>query len=132
MNLPKFNLTSFNGDPLKWKIFIETFTAAVDSQDSLTAKEKFTYLNGQLEGPAAYCIQGFSLTSKNYEEAKKLLEERFRNPQVIISAHMNVLLKLPKSNNDSVSRLSSFYNTTENNIRSLLTMGFRMQAKQKV
>ena len=56
MNLPKFNLTSFNGDPLKWKIFIETFTAAVDSQDSLTAKEKFTYLKGQLEGPAAYCI----------------------------------------------------------------------------
>ena len=77
MNLPKFNLTSFNGDPLKWKIFIETFTAAVDSQDSLTAKEKFTYLKGQLEGPAAYCIQGFSLTSKNYEEAKKLLKESF-------------------------------------------------------
>ena len=123
MKLPKFNLTSFNGDPLKWTTFIETFTAAVDSQNSLTAIEKFTYLRGQLKGPAADFIQGFSLTSKNYKEAKKLLEERFGNPQAIIHAHMNVLLKLPKLHNDSVSRLSSLYSTIETNICSLLTMG---------
>ena len=35
MKLPKFNLTSSNGDPLKWTTFVETFTAAVDSQDLL-------------------------------------------------------------------------------------------------
>ena len=75
MKLPKFNLTSFNGDPLKWTIFIETFSAAVDSQDLLSVIEKLDYLKGQLEGPAADCIQGFSLISKNYEEAKQLLEE---------------------------------------------------------
>ena len=121
--LPKVNLTPFNGYPLKWATFIETFTATADSQDPLTAVEKFTYLKGQLEGPAADCIQGFGLTSKNYEEAKQLLEERFGNPQAITSAHMNVSLKLPKLNNDSVSRLSSFYNTIESNIFSLLTMG---------
>ena len=55
---------------MKWTTFIEIFTTAVDSQDSLTAIEKFTYLKGQLEVPAADCVQGFSLTSKNYEEAK--------------------------------------------------------------
>ena len=49
--------------------------------------------------------------------------ERFGNPKVIISAHLNVLLKLPKLNNDSVSRLSSFYYTSERNIDALLTMG---------
>ena len=93
-----------------------------DSQDSLTTIEQFSYLKRQLEWPAADCIQGFSLTSKNYEEAKQLSEERFGNPQAIISAHMNVLLKLPELNNDSVSRLSSFYNTIESNICPLLTM----------
>ena len=70
MKLLKFNLTSFNGDPLKWTIFTEKFTAAVHSQNSLTAIEKFAYLKGQIEGPTADCIQGFSLSSKNYEEAK--------------------------------------------------------------
>ena len=96
IKIPKFNLTSFNGDPLKWTKFIETFTAAVNSQDTLTAIAKFSYLKGQLEGTAADCIQGFSLASKFCEEAKQLLEERFGYPQVIISAHMNVLLKSPK------------------------------------
>ena len=57
------------------------------------------------------------------KKQKKLLEERFGNPQIIISAHMNVLLKLPKLNNESASRLLSFYNTIESHIRSLLTMG---------
>ena len=70
MKLPKFNLTSFNGDPLKWTIFIEKFTAAVHSQNLLTAIEKVAYLKGQLEGPTADCIQGFSSSSKIYEEAK--------------------------------------------------------------
>ena len=83
-----------NADPLKWATFIERFTAAVDSQDSLNVLEKSTYLKGQLEGQSADCVQG--LTSKNYEEMKQLLQERFGNPLVIISAHMNVLLKLPK------------------------------------
>ena len=123
MKLPKFTLTAFNGDPLKWTSFIETFDAAVDSQESLSAIEKFSYLTGHLEGPSADCVRGFSLTSKNYIEARKLLEERFGNTQVIISAHMNVLLKLPKLNNDSVAKLTSFYNAIESNIRSLMTMG---------
>ena len=83
----------------------------------LTAVEKFTYLKDQLKGPAADCIQGFSLTRKNYEESKQLLA------QVIISAHLNVLMKLPKLSNDSVSHFSPFYNTIESNICSLLTKG---------
>ena len=92
LKLPKFTLTSFNGGPLKRTSFIETFDAAADSQESLSAIEQFLYLTGDLEGPAADCVGCFSLTSKNYIEARKLLE-------LLISAHINVLLKLPKLNN---------------------------------
>ena len=120
MKLPKFTLTVFNENPLKWTSFIETFDATVDSQESLSAIENLT---GHLEGPSADCVRGFSLTSKNYIEARMLSEERFGNTQVIISAHMNVLLKLPKLNNDNVAKLTSFYNAIESNIRSLMTMG---------
>ena len=63
------------------------------------------------------------MTIKNYIEARNLLEERFGNTQVIISARMNVPLKLPKLNNDNVAKLTSFYNAVESSIRSLMTMG---------
>ena len=54
---------------------------------------------------------------------RKFLEERFRNRQVIFSAQMNVSLKLLKLNNDNVIKLTSFYNTIEINLRSLMTVG---------
>ena len=101
MKLPKLTLTTFNGDPLKWTSFIETFDAGVDSQEGLSTIQKFSYLTGQLEGPAADCVRAFSLTSKNCR-SEKLLEERFGNTQVVISAHKNVLLKSPKLSNNNV------------------------------
>ena len=69
-----------------------------------------------LEGPAAECVRGFSLTSKNYIEAKKLLKDRFGNMQVIISAYIKILLKLSQLNNDNVTKLTSLYNLVESNI----------------
>ena len=77
MKLPKLRLGNFRN-------FVS------DSQESLSTIEKCSYLIGHLEGPAADCVRGFSLTSKNCIEARKLLEERFGNAQVIISAPMNV------------------------------------------
>ena len=90
MKLLKFTQTTFNEDPLKWTSFIETFDAVVDSQKILSTIETFSYLAGHLEVPAADCVEGFSMISKSYVESRKLLEERFGNKQVIISAHMNV------------------------------------------
>ena len=73
-------------------------------------------MTGHLEGPAAECVRGFSLTSKNYIEAKKLLKDRFGNMQVIISAYIKILLKLSQLNNDNVTKLTSLYNVVESNI----------------
>ena len=73
-------------------------------------------MTGHLEGPAAECVRGFSLTSKNYIEAKKLLKDRFGNMQVIISACIKILLKLSQLNNDNVTKLTSLYNLVESNI----------------
>ena len=63
------------------------------------------------------------MTSKNYVEARKLLEQRFRDTKVIISAHMIVLLKLPKINNDNVIKMTSSYNIIKSNLGSLIKMG---------
>ena len=48
VKLPKFVLINFNGDPLEWKSFQETFAAAVGTNENISNVEKFTYLKGYL------------------------------------------------------------------------------------
>ena len=36
VNLPKFHLEKFSGDPLKWQSFIETFETDVERQEQLS------------------------------------------------------------------------------------------------
>ena len=123
MKLPKFTLINFNGDPLKWTPFIETFDETVNLQDRLWMIETFSYLARHLEGAAADRVWSSSLTSKNYVETRKLFQKRLENTQVYISVHMNVLLKLTKLNSGNVVKLTSFYNAIESNLRSVMTMG---------
>ena len=123
MKLPKFTLINFNGDPLKWTPFIETFDETVNLQDRLWMIEKFSYLAWHLEGAAADRVWSSSLTSKNYVETRKLFQKRLGNTQVYISVHMNVLLKLTKLNSGNLVKLTSFYNAIESNLRSVMTMG---------
>ena len=60
--------------------------------------EKLNYLRSFLEGPAVATIAGLSLTKDNYKVAVDLLRQRYGNKQVIISSHIESLLKLPRVN----------------------------------
>ena len=52
-----------------------------------------------------------------------VLHERFGSKDVIISSHMDVLLKPPLVNNSDAEGLRSVYDLTEQNIRGLKTLG---------
>ncbi len=97
--LPKLSLKKFTGNPIDWQSFYDSYTAAVHSNDTLSKVDKFNYLKTLLEGPAASAIAGFSLTEENYETALKLLKDRYANPQVIASSHVDALLKLESVSN---------------------------------
>ena len=84
---------------------MDSFNAAVHNSKALSNVEKFNYLRTFLEGEAQYTISGLSLTNDNYSEALNLLKNRFGNNLVIISAHMNTLVKLPSVNNEDVKAL---------------------------
>ena len=94
--LPKLNLPTFSGNPLRWFTFWDSFEAAVHSNTSLGGVQKFTYLKAQLVGDALRAVTGFPLTNNNYQQAVTLLRERFGQPNKIINAHMQALLDLPK------------------------------------
>jgi len=54
--LPKLSLPTFNGDPLSWQTFWDSFVAAVDSSPVLSGVQKFTYLRAQLLEEAARAV----------------------------------------------------------------------------
>ena len=64
--LHKLILTTFNGNPLYWQSFWDSYRAAVDDNPSLSDIQKFNYLRVQLLGNAMRSIAGFPLTNANY------------------------------------------------------------------
>ena len=50
--------------------------------------DKLSYLKSLMEGSAASCIQGLTLSKANYDTVITMLQERFGRPQQIITAHM--------------------------------------------
>ena len=67
------------------------------------------YLFGLLEGPAYSAVKGFTVTSGIYKEVIDVLHERFGSKDVIMSSHLDALLKLPLVNNSDPKRLRSVY-----------------------
>ena len=65
---------------------------------ALTIVDKFNYQRSLLDGPALNSITGLLLTELNYKEAIEILTDRFGNKQIIISSHMEALLKLQPVN----------------------------------
>ena len=72
-------------------------------------------------------IQGLPLTDSNYDTAVSLLQERFGDPQTIISAHMDELLKLPECTVDRQQSLRMLFDKLTVRTRSLTSLGINMQ-----
>ena len=68
-------------------------------------------------------ISGLALNSKNYKEVLNILIDRYRNPQVLISAHMETLVKINKVKNmENLESLQKLYNDIENCMRNLKSL----------
>ena len=111
-------MKKFNSRPTEWQAFIDCFDSAVHSNPKLGNLDKMNYLKSLVEGPAAAAIKGLSLTWENYSSARKILEDRYGNKQLIISSHMDNVLKLPvvSSVNDVKGIGSNNYITKQKSI----------------
>jgi len=57
--LPKLSLPIFSGEPLSWQTFWDFFSAAVDSNHTLSGVQKFNYQRAQLQGTLPEPLQDF-------------------------------------------------------------------------
>ena len=124
VNLPTLNIPKFDGDPLMWQSFIDSFEASVHSRNDLSPVQKFQYLNSYLVKAAKKCVEGFPLTNDNYAEALDLLKTRYGNPQLVISAHMAKIMQIEKITRDrNTTELRNLLDTVESHVRSLGSQG---------
>ena len=121
-HLPKLILPTFDGNPLYWQSFWDSYRAAVHDNPSLSDIQKINYLRAQLRGDASRSIAGFPLTNANYQRRIELLQERFGQSHRIINAHMEAMLNSPNPSTQLVS-LQQFYDTFETHIRGLEALG---------
>ena len=103
---------------MKWQTFYESFTTAIHNKPNINNVQKFNYLVGYLEGQAKRTVEGFNITNENYQKALDLLYKRFGNTQVIITTHMNELLKIKYVKSDKVvAGLRQLYDRLEVHVR---------------
>ena len=125
--LPKLQLPKFRGTAIDWLPFWDSFKAAVHENSEISTVDKFNYLSSLLDGPASKVVQGLTPTEANYNAAMILLQERFGDQQVIISAHMEELMKLPDCNLDCHSSLRHLYDRVTIHARGLSSLGIDLK-----
>ena len=127
IKLPKLELEKFKGDPTKWHTFFDSFDSAIHQNDQLSKTsniQKMTYLRSLLEGSASEAIAGLTLSNENYLHAVDMLKARFGDEQVLISSHMNILLKIePVKSVSDVKGIRKIYDNIESQVRSLYNLG---------
>ena len=84
MNVPKVELSSFSGDSCDYLSFMSIFNETVDKAP-LSGQEKLSRLLGYTRDKARVAIDHCSLIGgdRGYEEAKKILQERFGDEYII-------------------------------------------------
>ena len=93
--LPKLVLKKFKVEACHWQTWWDCYNSAIHTNPELTDVDRFNYLKSLLEDVALSTIQGLTLTAANYKTAINLLTEHFGSRSLIVSSHMDNLLKLP-------------------------------------
>jgi hypothetical protein len=119
--LPKLEFKPFSGDPLEWQPFWDRFSASVDRNEDIFPIDKFVLLTTLLDDGPGKVIKGLAITTENYEVAVSLLSERYGKTQVVINAHMEALLDIPKASDPN--NIRSLYDTVEVHMRGLEALG---------
>ena len=121
--LPKLTLPRFKGLVTQWNTVWDSYESAIHANDNISRIDKFNYLKSLLEGPALRAIQGLTLSNANYDAAIDILKDRFGQPQQIVSAHMDEILKIQACNGERLSSLRYVYDKISVHVRGLASIG---------
>ena len=96
IKLPPLQLPMFDGDPLQYHDWINTFKATVDSNRSITDTHRITYLQNSVAGAAKDLFKGYSYNPTFYAAALADIEKRFGDADYIVASYIAELESYPQ------------------------------------
>lgn len=119
-SLPKKSEKKFNGNPVEWFRFLETFEKSIHNRSDYSDACKLRCMMNMVEGLPYETIKKLPLIDASYLKALELLKSTYNNKKVLIEAHLYALfdLKSPDANSESLSKFKYEY---EYHIRALKT-----------
>ncbi|CAK9822943.1 hypothetical protein ANTRET_LOCUS1374 [Anthophora retusa] len=99
--LPKIEIRPFDGNPIDWYSFHDTFQSLVHNDVNIPAVQKFYLLKNSLRGSVATIIEPLTASEENYKVAWDLLKQRCDRPRQIIQTHIRAILELPEITRES-------------------------------
>ncbi|CAK9826235.1 hypothetical protein ANTRET_LOCUS4116, partial [Anthophora retusa] len=121
--LPKIEIKPYEGNPLEWHSFHDTFKSLVHDNQDLPAVQKFHLLKNALRGEITSVISSLSASEPNYHVAWDLLQKRCNKPRQIIQSHLKALFELPETTRDTSSSLRSLAERAQMHVSALATLG---------
>lgn len=124
IKLPTISLPKFDGNYLKWLEFRDTFDSLVNKNNSIPLINKYHYLRSSLENSAAVVIRSIEFTADNYENAWKILCDRYNSKNILINNHLkSLLLSIDPIAKESFKALRYLIDHISKNLSSLHTLG---------
>lgn len=127
--LPSLDIPIFTGEDItKYTSFIELFHAVIGSDQTLAKVQKLCYLRNHLRKEAEALIEGLPLCNASYDEALKLLNDRYQNKAVIITSHVNRILDFQPIQKGTALNLRELVSHVRQHTSALKNMGQNVEA----
>ncbi|XP_049871362.1 uncharacterized protein LOC126370525 isoform X2 [Pectinophora gossypiella] len=111
VNLPPINIPTFTGKYTEYKTFIGIFNAVVHKDKRLEKIQKFYYFQMFLQGEPYNLIKNLPMLESSYDEALKIIDERYNNEFKIKMEHLNLLLDIQPLTKTNAPILRQFVST---------------------
>lgn len=122
VQLPKLELKTFTGEPLKWISFINLFNYSIHKNTTLSAVIKFQYLISVINDEALDLVKSLPISEDNFKVAYDLLKSRYHSPRRLVTLTINKILELPSLNYKPTS-MRLFDNSYNENMQALKALG---------
>ena len=135
--LPKLNLPVhvFNGDPLEWLSFWDSFDVGLNNKPSATEVDKFNYLKAQVTGEAERAITGFpnrsfyDILETNITALEALGKSQDTSGDLLVPV---ILAKLSEETNRNLARSQQGDYWTIQNLREALKQDLKVWKQEQL